>query len=128
MANHETVLKQLKEHVIRLNKDKCQFFEDAVEYLGHRVDAQDVHTSAKISEGNSGGTKATECAGTLLFPRTDNYSGKFLSYLATMLHPLNVLLRSGQQWRWLQECTGTYQEAKCKLMKAPVLVHFDAKF
>ena len=45
-----------------------------------------------------------------------------------MLHPLNVLLRSGQQWRWLQECTGTYQEAKCKLMKAPVLVHFDAKF
>ena len=47
MANLETVLKQLKEQGVQLNKDKCQFFEDAVEYLGHRVNAQGVHTSAK---------------------------------------------------------------------------------
>ena len=47
MANLETVLKQLKEHEVRLNKDKCQCFEDAVEYVGHRADAQGVHTSTK---------------------------------------------------------------------------------
>ena len=56
-----------------------------------------------------------------------NYYGKFLPNLATMLHPLNVLLRNGQPWIWSQECTQAFQEAKRKLTEAPVLVHFDAK-
>ena len=53
MANLETVVNRLKEHGVQLNKDKCQFFEDAVEYLGHRVDAQGVHIYlSKEAEGN----------------------------------------------------------------------------
>ena len=39
------VLKRLQEHGVGLKKEKCQFLQDSVEYLGHRVDAQGVHTS-----------------------------------------------------------------------------------
>ena len=45
MSNLETVLGRLQKHGVRLNEEKCQLFEEAVEYLGHRVDG--VHTSAK---------------------------------------------------------------------------------
>ena len=46
--------------------------------------------------------------------------------LATTLHPLNVLCNS-QPWRWSQECPQVFQEAKCKLTEAPVLIHFLVK-
>ena len=127
MANLETVLKRLKEHGVRLNKDKCQFFEDAVEYLGHRVDAQGVHTSAKKLKAILEAPKPRNVQELRSFLGLINYYGKFLPNLATMLHPLNVLLRNGQPWRWSQECTRAFQEAKRKLTEAPVLVHFDAK-
>lgn len=47
MQNLEEVLHCLKEHGIRLRRDKCQFFQEAVEYLGHVVDAQGIRTSPK---------------------------------------------------------------------------------
>lgn len=47
MPNLQKVLKQIKEHGARLNKDKCQFVEDVVEYLGHSEDAKAVHPAAK---------------------------------------------------------------------------------
>ena len=39
------VLKRLQEHGVGLKKEKCQFLQDSVEYLGHCIDAQGVHTS-----------------------------------------------------------------------------------
>ena len=47
-ARHlEIVLSRLQEHGIRLKKEKCHFFQSSVEYLGHLIDAQGVHTSTK---------------------------------------------------------------------------------
>ena len=99
MANLETVLKRLKEHGVQLNKDKCQFFEDAVEYLGHRVDTQGVHTSAKKLKAILEAPKPRNVQELRSFLGLINYYGKFLPNLATMLHLLNVLLDNGQPWR-----------------------------
>ena len=45
LSNLEVVLKRLQEHEVGLKKEKCQFLQDSVEYLGHCIDAQGVHTS-----------------------------------------------------------------------------------
>ena len=45
LQNLEEVFRRLKKHGIRLKKDKCNFFQTSVEYLGHRIDAQGVHTA-----------------------------------------------------------------------------------
>ena len=44
-----------------------------------------------------------------------------------MLHPLYVLLRKGQPWRWSQECNQAFKNVKMKLTEAQVLVHHDSK-
>ena len=46
-SNLEEVFRRLKHHGVRLKKEKCSFFQPSVEYLGHCIDAQGVHTSAK---------------------------------------------------------------------------------
>ena len=40
----EEVLKRLKEYGLRAKKSKCFFFQAAVEYLGHQMDADGLHT------------------------------------------------------------------------------------
>ena len=47
--NLEMVLQQLEQYNIRAKKAKCAFLCDAVEYLGHHIDADGLHTlSSKV--------------------------------------------------------------------------------
>ena len=47
----EEVLKQLKAHGLRVKRNKCQFFQKSVTYLGHQVDANGIHTMpSKVEE------------------------------------------------------------------------------
>ena len=41
----EEVLRQLRVHGFRLKQSKCSLFQSSVEFLGHAIDAQGVHTS-----------------------------------------------------------------------------------
>ena len=45
--------------------------------------------------------------------------------LSSLLHPLNQLLKLHSPWKWTQECDKAFQQAKDKLVKAPVLTHYD---
>ena len=47
LANLQSVLKSLKDHGIRLKQKKCKFFQDSVEYLGHTLSKEGVHTSTE---------------------------------------------------------------------------------
>ena len=44
------VLQRLEKHGVRMKKSKCKFMETAVEYLGHRVDAEGLHTTTEKLE------------------------------------------------------------------------------
>ena len=44
LQNLEEVLHCLEQNNLRIKKSKCEFFKDSVEYLGHCVDAQGLHT------------------------------------------------------------------------------------
>ena len=35
----------MQNYDIQLRKEKCQFLQESVEYVGHHLDAQGVHTS-----------------------------------------------------------------------------------
>lgn len=45
LRNLAEVLQRLEEHGIRMKKAKCTFMKAEVEYLGHRVDAEGLHTT-----------------------------------------------------------------------------------
>ena len=56
-----------------------------------------------------------------------NYYAKFIPNLASLLYPLNQLLKKDCKWHWLKDCSRVFAEAKQKLTSAPVLVHYDPK-
>ena len=47
LRNLEKVLSRLQEYGVRVNANKCVFLQSSVEYLGHTIDAESLHTSPK---------------------------------------------------------------------------------
>ena len=47
IGNLDKVLSRLQEYGIRVNTAKCVFLQNSVEYLGHIIDSEGLHTSPK---------------------------------------------------------------------------------
>ena len=94
---------------IRVNAAKCVFLQNSVEYLGHVIDADGLHTSSKK-------VKAIQDAPTPPNPQELSgllhYYGKFIPNLAIILLQLNELLKKGSTWKWSKECA---KQAKTQL-------------
>ncbi len=46
LRNLNTTLQRLKEYGLRVKKDKCEFFQSTIEYLGHVIDSAGLHTAS----------------------------------------------------------------------------------
>ena len=90
-------------------------------YLGHKID----HASADKVNAIQQAALPKNVTELHSFLGLLNYYGKFMPDLATLLHPLNQLLRENQLWIWTSACDQAFRQAKEKLSHAPVLVHYD---
>ena len=126
LANLEEVLKRLQYHGVKLKSSKCHFMQDSVEYLGQKLTGSGVCTSATKVEAVRLAPVPANVQQLRSFLGMVNYYGKFIPNLASLLHPLNNLLKQNQKWKWTQECQKSFETAKERLSQAPVLAHYDA--
>ena len=47
MKNLRTVFQRLQDHGSRLKRGKCSFIQDSVEYLGHKIYVEGIHTHSE---------------------------------------------------------------------------------
>ena len=123
--NLEEVLRRLEEHGMRLRLDKCEFFKSSVEYLGHYISAEGVHTTKSKVTAIQEAPAPKNVQELHSFLGLLNYYAKFIPNLASLLYPLHALLKNGQPWRWTQTCEDVFKKAKEQLSAAPILVHYD---
>ena len=125
LNNLEEVLRRLRDHGIRLKKEKCHFFQSSIEYLGHVIDARGIHTSEKRVKAIVDAPADRNLHELRSFLGLLNYYVLRHPNLASQLHPLHTLLRSSQPWEWSEDCERVFQSSKESLTKAPVLAHYD---
>ena len=126
LRNLETVFRRLSEAGLRVNRLKCNFFQEHVEYCGHGVSARGLHkTPAKI-DAISDARCPVNVTELRSFLGLVNYYARFLPNLATTLHPLNELLQKGVEWRWTADCTTAFDTVKAQIASDLVLTHFDS--
>ena len=125
LQNLENVLQRLQQYNIRAKRSKCAFMCESVDYLGHRIDATGLHTLSSKVKAVQNAPQPKNVQELRSFLGLLHYYGKFLPNLATLLHPLNALLKSGSKWVWSTECSKAFQAAKQLLVTAPVLAHYD---
>ncbi|RXN16546.1 putative protein K02A2.6-like protein [Labeo rohita] len=126
LSNLDSTLQRLKQYGLRVRKDKCEFFKQSVEYLGHQViNADGLHKAPSKVRAILEAPTPQNTSQLQSFIGFLNYYGRFINGLATLLRPLHQLLCSNQSWEWTQQCETTFQEAKKALVKSGVLTHFN---
>lgn len=121
------VLETLKEHGIKIKREKCEFLKDSVQFLGHKIDSSGIHADPGKMEAIAKAPRPKNQQQLKSFLGLLQYYGKFLSNLSSLLHPLNNLLKSNSKWSWSKDCELAFKAAKERLMAAPVLAHYDPK-
>ena len=125
LQNLREVLDRLNQHNLRVKKAKCEFMKQSVEYLGHSIDSQGLHTMPTKVEAIQQAPGPENVQQLRSFLGLLNYYGKFIPSLASIVHPLNQLLQKDTKWQWTQNCAKAFSEAKQALKSSQVLVHYD---
>ena len=123
--NLEEVLRRLQEHGVHLKREKCSFYQESVQYLGHHISAKGIHTTKDKTQAILDAPEPKNIQELRSFLGLLNYYAEFIPYLASLLHPLNKLLKKDQKWQWTKECSEVFVKAKQCLTSAPVLAHYD---
>ncbi|KAL6455440.1 hypothetical protein MHYP_G00004880 [Metynnis hypsauchen] len=127
LSNLSATLQRLQDFGLRVRKDKCEFFKQSVEYLGHVIDSEGLHKASSKVKAIVDAPAPQNVSQLRSFLGLLNYYGKFIKNLATMLKPLHELLCQGKQWKWTEQCNQAFIKAKEALLKSKVLTHFNPK-
>ena len=125
LANLGKVLAKLQSAGLRLNRDKCEFLQPKIKYLGHVIDANGLHPSEDKIAAIKKAPQPKSVTELRSFLGLINYYGKFLPNLSTKLNPLYSLLAKQVRWSWGPKQEAAFQAAKEALQADTLLVHYD---
>ena len=119
------VLRRLLQHGVHVNQTKCRFLQPSVTFLGHCIDAEGIHPTEDKLKAITQAPMPKNVQELLSFLGLINYYGKFIPNAATILAPLNDLLRKDADWKWSSKCQESFDLAKKTLVSSEVLVHYN---
>ncbi|CAG2213160.1 unnamed protein product [Mytilus edulis] len=125
LVNLEKVMKRLEMYNLSVNKEKCKFFKDEIEFCGHKIDKHGLHkTEDKIkaildTPEPQNVTQVRSILGLM------NYYHKFLPNISSVVRPLHRLLEKDAKWNWNEECQVSFKRAKDLVTSEQVLCHYD---
>ncbi|XP_058814637.1 uncharacterized protein K02A2.6-like [Topomyia yanbarensis] len=95
----QEVLRRLNECGIRVNKDKCKFFVDEIEYCGCSIDKDGIHKIRKKVKAIREMPRPKNRDEVRSFVGFVDYYGRFFQNLSMVLYPLNNLLKNDVPFR-----------------------------
>ena len=126
LSNLGRVFERLTEFGLKLNRDKCEFSRDSLEYLGHVIDAQGIHKSADKIAVILDAPRPTDVSSLRSFIDMASYYRKFVPDFASTLHPLTTLLEKDRKFEWTDMMDEAFLAVKRALDKSGFLMHFDS--
>lgn len=121
------VLEKLNQHNLKINLEKCVFFVETINWLGHELSSAGISPcrgkfSAIMETPEPSDVKALQSYLGLL-----NYYSKFLPNFSNKLSPLYKLLRKDSVWIWTKECQTAFLESKHLMENNNILRPYDPK-
>lgn len=125
MSRIREILKRMQDAGLRLQKDKCAFFQDSVTYLGYVIDKNGLRTCPKKVDAILKAPRPTNVLETKRFLGVVNYYRNFVPNASSLLNPLHTLLRAGVTWHWGESQQCAFDKVKKELASDRLLAHFD---
>jgi hypothetical protein len=112
---------KLRLHGLKLHPDKCKFYCDRVEYLGHMIYPGGLGVVASKVEVVMSIPKPRDVSRLQAFLGLYNYYRKFVNTFSAIAKPLTMLTRLDQPWIWGDEQEAAFGQLKDSLASAPIL-------
>ena len=123
--NLRHVFQCLEQFGLHIKLSKCQFFQDSVTYLWHKISKDGIQPTAERVSSIINAPTPQNKAELKSFLGLMTYNIRFLSSLARILHPLYKLVQKDVTWIWSHSHKKAFNEAKNLVSTAPVLAHYD---
>ncbi|XP_063357876.1 uncharacterized protein K02A2.6-like [Cydia amplana] len=125
LARLREVLKRLQDAGLRLQRDKCAFFQTSITYLGYVIDKNGLRTSQDKVSAILKSPPPKNVYEVQQFLGVVNYYRKFIPNASSLLHPLHELLRNGAKWQWGERQQAAFDNVRRELASDRVLAHFN---
>ena len=121
LENLKEVLRRLKEANLKLNAEKCLFFQTEVTFLGHLISEKGISTSPEKVKSVQEWPTPTNVSEVRSFVGLCSYLRRFIPGFSTICKPLHVLTEKGHNFEWTEQCQVAFNTLKAALTSAPVL-------
>ena len=119
------VFEILKENGLKLNLEKCNFFKDKVELLGHTVSTEGISPLPSKIKVIAEWLPPTTVTQLQSFLGAIGYYRKFIYNFATIAKPLFKLLKKNVEYKWGKSENNSFEELKQRMITAPILIMPD---
>lgn len=125
--NLRKVLEKLEHAGLTVNKDKCKFFVDSVEYLGHEISKNGLKKLDSKVKAICDAAEPKTVTEVRCFVGMVTYYARFIPTLAHTLKPIYTLLQKDTKFIWSDECSQAFSKIKELIAQDICLAHFDNK-
>ena len=125
LQNLRNVLTVLQSNGLKLQKEKCQFMLDSVEYLGFRISTDGIHPTQSKVDAIKKAPSPSNVSEIRSIVGLVNYYGRFLPNLADRLSPLYALMRKDSIWQWTAKHQKAFEDIKDLISQSTGLAHYD---
>ena len=108
-----------------VNKSKCLFFGNEIEYIGFLINKNDIRVNPRKIDPIINMPQPTNVKQLQSFLGAVNYYSKFIQNMADMAKHLYKLIEKNAIWIWKNECDNSFRVLKQRLSESPVLSMYD---
>ena len=125
LNNLEKVFARIQEYGFHINKSKCSFLQNSVEYLGFIVNKHGVHTSPSKTKAIIQMPNPTNVSQLRSLLGMITHYAQFIPKLTDRLAPFYALLQKNVDWNWSKSCDIAFSSIKKLLTSSIALAHYD---
>ena len=125
IKNLDMVLERFAQAGLKLKSQKCQLFKKEVDFLGHVINEQGVHTNPQKIECVKNWPLPKNITELRSFLGLCSYYRRFIANFSHVAKPLTRLTEKDQKFNWTTECSEAFDRLKHMLVTAPILAHPD---
>lgn len=119
------VLDALKRSDVSLNREKCIYGVQTLQFLGHELSAEGIKPNKEKVSAVKNFREPETPEEVRSFLGLVNYVGKFIPDLATTTEPLRKLTKKGTKFDWKEEQRKAFKNLKGQLSENATLGYYD---
>ncbi|XP_055910453.1 uncharacterized protein K02A2.6-like [Eupeodes corollae] len=123
--NLRKVLERLNEFKVRVKYEKCRFYKNEIDYLGHIISEDGIKPSTKNLEAIKNAPQPQNLTQLKSYLGLLNYYSRFIPNLSTELRSLYELTKKEVAFEWSSKCEEAFIRSKTLILQNNILAHYD---